>query len=323
MSEPAPAAAGDAILKVANIETSYGPIMAIRGVTLAVPRGKIVVVLGANGAGKTTAIRLLCGTLPASGGEMHVGGVDMMRHPQRARGRIGYVAQRFALYDDLQVEENLRLQAGLYGLTGTRKRERIAWALEHLSLGEQRRIPAGQLPLGYKRRLALAAALLHQPQVLFLDEPTSGVDPIARQQFWDLIYDLADTGIGILVTTHYMDEALFCDRLALMDRGRIITKDTPQALLQRPLATPIIELRSSHCIEYARELAQWPEVQEIIPHAGQLRVRLRAGHPPQTVMDKISADMKTRAIDLEGLRVVLPELEDVFVSLLEQAGETL
>ncbi len=177
----------------------FGDFIAVNQLHVAVHPGEVFGLLGANGAG----------------------GVDMVRQARRARGQIGYVAQRFSLYGDLTVLENLQLQAGLYGLTGPRKRDRLEEVLRLLNLGHRRQVMAGALPLGYKQRLGLAAALLHEPRVLFLDEPTSGVDPMARQRFWELIYHLADGGIGILVTTHYMDEALFCDRLAL-GRGAVL-----------------------------------------------------------------------------------------------------
>ena len=241
----------------------------------------------------------------------------MVRHARRARGCIGYVAQRFALYGDLTLLENLQLQAGLYGLNKSQRRERIGWVLKKLMLQDRAGRMAAGLPLGYQRRMALAAALLHEPQVLFLDEPTSGVDPIARQQFWELIYDLADAGIAILVTTHYMDEALFCDRIALMDAGRIIAEDTPAGLVARPLPTPLLELHSERGTELANALRQWPEVLEIIPHAGQLRIRLQQGSNAQATMDRIENLARAQGVILSELKMADAELEDVFVALLE------
>jgi ABC-2 type transport system ATP-binding protein len=217
------------------------------------------------------------------------------------------------------VWENLRLQAGLYGLSGTNSVERLDWALQKLALTERRQTKAGELPLGFQRRLALAAALLHEPDVLFLDEPTSGVDPGARQDFWEMIYELAESGIGILVTTHFMDEALFCDRLALMHAGRIIEQGTPQDLLKRPLSTPIVELHSRQSTAWARQLESWPDVLEIVPHAGQLRIRLRAGTAVDDSMRRMRELARQQQMELSGLGLAKPELEDVFVALLEQA----
>ncbi|MFO1370860.1 MAG: ABC transporter ATP-binding protein [Candidatus Competibacteraceae bacterium] len=306
------------VILAENLTRRFGDFTAVDHIHVTVQPGEVFGLLGANGAGKTTAIRMLCGMLPPTSGEIQVAGVDMARRARRARGQIGYVAQRFSLYNDLTVLENLKLQAGLYGLTGARQRERLAWALAHLELTDLKSALAEALPLGYKRRLALAAALLHEPQVLFLDEPTSGVDPLARQQFWELIYDLADGGIGILVTTHYMDEALFCDRLSLMQAGRIVAEGTPDDLLRRPLPTPILELNSPDAVRFEQLAQMWPEVREIIPHAGQLRVRLHAGTEAAAMMAKIHSIASECGLTLGALRLAPPELEDVFVAVLEE-----
>lgn len=309
------------VIRARGLTRRFGHFVAVDHIDIDVARGEVFGLLGANGAGKTTAIRMLCGLLPPSAGDIHVADIDMVRRPRRARARIGYVAQRFALYADLSVAENLDLQAGLYGLTGRRKRERMDWALERMELAGSAGELARELPLGYQRRLSFAAALLHQPEVLFLDEPTSGVDPVARQSFWELIYDLADTGIGILATTHYMDEAAFCDRLALMHAGRLAEQGTPDDLLRRPFATPILELHAPDCAACARLLEEWPEVREVIPHAGRLRIRLNAGVDPEALRRRIEQAAAQHGLALEELRQVPPELEDVFVAVLEEAGD--
>jgi ABC-2 type transport system ATP-binding protein len=310
-------AATGTMIAAEGLTRRFGGFTAVDGVALAVAAGEVFGLLGANGAGKTTTIRMLCGLLPPTAGSMEVAGVDMVRHPRRARARIGYLAQRFALYGELTTAENLALQAGLYGLTGRRRRERLTWGLEHMGLAEHGRTLALDLPLGFQRRLSLAAALLHQPDVLFLDEPTSGVDPLARQQFWELIYELAEGGMGILVTTHYMDEAAFCDRLALMDAGRIVAEGSPAALVARPLPTPILEVRMARCNECAGALARWEEVREVIPHAGSLRVRLEPGADPGAVRARIAALARERGLELERVAAAEPDLEDVFVAVLE------
>lgn len=313
-------AADGPVIAARGLTRRFGDFVAVNALEVSINGGEVFGLLGANGAGKTTAIRMLCGTLPPSSGEIRVAGIDMVRHARRARGRIGYVAQRFALYDDLTVAENLQLQAGLYGLRGGRRRERLHWALAHMDLERQAAVRAETLPLGFKRRLALAAALLHEPQVLFLDEPTSGVDPLVRQHFWELIYGLAETGIGILVTTHYMDEAIFCDRLALMHAGRIVEQGTPEALLGRPLATPIVELHTDECGHCAQLLQDWDEIREIIPHVGRLRIRLNAGAAVAAVLDKIRRTAAQHGAAISKLELAKPELEDVFVAVLEETA---
>lgn len=307
------------LIEARELTRRFGSFVAVNSIDITVEAGEVFGLLGANGAGKTTAIRMLCGTLPPSGGSICVAGRDMARHARQARGRIGYVAQRFALYGDLSVRENLQLQAGLYGLDRKQSRERIDWALQHLSLQEIATRMAGNLPLGFQRRMALAAALLHQPEVLFLDEPTSGVDPIARQQFWELIYDLADAGIAILVTTHYMDEALFCDRIALMDAGKIIAEDTPADLMTRPLLTPLLALHSANGAQLSAALREWPEVLEIIPHSGQLRIRLQPNSDSEAVIKHIRELATSQNVTIDELGPTGAELEDVFVALLEES----
>ena len=319
MAEAAIRPAAQRVIQAQGLTRRFGHFVAADDVTLNVDAAEVFGLLGANGAGKTTTIRMLCGLLPPTAGRMTVGGVDMVRHPRRARGRIGYVSQRFALYRDLTVLENLRLEAGLYGLRGARRSDRIEWGIETLELAGWKDSMAGELPLGYKQRLALAAALLHEPEVLFLDEPTSGVDPLARQRFWELIYDLADLSMGVLVTTHYMDEALFCDRLVLMHAGRIVVDGTPEGLLERPLATPIVELRTADTGSCMRWLQRWEGVREIIPHAGHLRVRLKAGADAKQVMADIAREAQAHCGTTEPPRLAAPYLEDVFVAVLEES----
>ena len=312
-------ASQDQAIQATDLVRKFGHFLAVDHVNVSLRRGEVFGLLGANGAGKTTTIRMLCGTLAPSSGQITVSGVDMVRQARLARSRIGYVSQRFALYGDLQVVENLNLQAGLYNVTGAQKTKRIDWALDHLKLSNFKNTLAEALPLGYQRRLAFAAALLHEPEVLFLDEPTSGVDPAARQHFWELIYDLADSGVGILVTTHYMDEALFCDRIALMHAGKIIAEDTPQQLQQRPLDTELLELQAPDCARCANIIKQLPYVLEVIPHAGQLRIRLRSGVDIKEITNTLSQMARDHGTQITSIKPAQPELEDVFIALLEQA----
>ncbi|HUL96776.1 MAG TPA: ABC transporter ATP-binding protein [Usitatibacter sp.] len=294
----------------------FGDFVAVAGIDLAVRQGEVFGLLGANGAGKTTAIRMLCGTLPPTDGDVRIAGVDMVRRARAARGRIGYVTQRFALYGDLTVVENLRLQAGLYGLDAARTAARIEWAMKRLDLARIAAQRAASLPLGHQRRLAVAAALLHEPAVLFLDEPTSGIDPLARGELWELVYELAEGGVGVLITTHYMDEALFCDRLALMHAGRIVATDSPHGLLARGLDAPILEVVAPRTAEWLPLLAKDDDILEVVPHAGRLRARLRAGRDAGEAARALAARAAAAGVALDRVEVAAPDFEDVVVALL-------
>lgn len=309
------------VIAAEELSKRFGDFTAVDHLHLQIGGGEVFGLLGANGAGKTTTIRMLCGMLAPTGGRIRIAEVDMVRHPRRARALLGYVTQHFALYRELSVREKLQLQAGLYGLSRRHTRERLGWALDHLGLADLAGTRAGSLPLGFRRRLDLAAALLHRPHVLFLDEPTSGVDPLARQQFWELIYELAESGIAVLITTHYMDEANYCDHLALMHAGRIIAEGSPQELLARPLPTPLLEVRGNDCAAWARWLEDWPEVIEVIPHAGYLRLRLRPGTDVEELGRRLRQALAERGQAMVSWRRARPDLEDVFVTLLEAIGE--
>jgi len=218
----------EVVIKVKRLQRRFGAFYAVKDVSFEVHRGEVFGLLGANGAGKSTTFRMLCGLLPASGGNLEVAGVDLRRAAATARQRIGYMSQKFSLYGSLDVAQNLEFFSSAYGLTGNKRSDRIAWALATFDLNEQREATSGDLPLGYKQRLALACALMHEPDILFLDEPTSGVDPLARREFWRRINALAEAGVTVLVTTHFMEEAEYCDRLAIMAAGEILSLGTPR-----------------------------------------------------------------------------------------------
>jgi ABC-2 type transport system ATP-binding protein len=218
------------VIHVEALRRRFGDFWAVNGVSFSVRRGEIFGLLGANGAGKSTIFRMLCGLLPASEGQLRVAGLDLRTARAAARARIGYMSQSFSLYGNLTVARNLDFFASVYGLGREEKVERIQWALAEFALADHTEQPAADLPLGYKQRLAMACALLHRPEILFLDEPTSGVDPLARREFWRRINALARTGVTVLVTTHFMEEAEYCDRLAIMAAGRMLTVDTPRAI---------------------------------------------------------------------------------------------
>ena len=224
---------GGSIIVADHLTRRFGDFVAVDDLSFRVDRGEIFGLLGANGAGKSTTFRMLCGLLPSSAGELRVAGYDLRRAAPAARGRIGYMAQKFSLYGDLSVLENLEFFSAAYRLSGARRQARIAWALEDFGLGAMRDGASRDLPLGFKQRLALACALLHEPDILFLDEPTSGVDPLARREFWRRINALAEAGVTVLVTTHFMEEAEYCDRLAIMAQGRLLATGDPDGIKAR------------------------------------------------------------------------------------------
>ena len=220
----------DIAIRARDLTRTFGGFTAVDHITFDVQAGEVFGFLGANGAGKTTAIRMLTGLLEPTSGEAAVAGFDVATQSELVKRNIGYMSQRFALYDDLTVGENMRLYGGIYDLVGATLRERMAATLDRLGLARAERDLVGSLPLGWKQKLAFSVALLHQPKVVFLDEPTSGVDPITRRQFWEMIYEAAHGGTTVLVTTHYMDEAEYCDRISIMVAGRIEALGTPADL---------------------------------------------------------------------------------------------
>jgi ABC-2 type transport system ATP-binding protein len=228
----------ETVVDVHDLDRRFGSFVAVNQASFSVKRGEIFGLLGPNGAGKTTTFRMLCGLLPASGGTLTVAGVDVRRNRASARQHLGYVAQKFSLYGQLTVSENLNFFARAYGLRGEQKRERIAWAVRQFKLDPFLQLPSAQLPGGFQQRLAMAAALLHQPEILFLDEPTSGADPFARREFWRRITALAATGVTVIVTTHFMAEAEYCDRAAILDNGQVLAQGTPAELRGRAPAQP-------------------------------------------------------------------------------------
>jgi ABC-2 type transport system ATP-binding protein len=260
-------------IEVDGLTRRFGTVTAVDAISFDVGQGEVFGFLGANGAGKTTAIRMLCGLLAPTEGEIRIAGIDMVRRPREARGRIGYVAQRFALYGDLTVRENLALQAGLYGLDESRAKSRIAWALAHLGLAGVERERAAAIPLGHQRRLAVAAALLHEPGVLFLDEPTTGVDPASRRAFWQLLDQVRAEGVGIVYATANMDEAERCDRVGLLVHGRFERQGTPLDLI-REAGGALFAVSGPGARTKRREARALPGVQLVFPVGETLKVWL-------------------------------------------------
>jgi len=259
-------------VETVQLVKTFGPFVAVDHVSLQVKKGEIFGFLGPNGAGKSTTIRMLCGLLTPTSGQALVGDLDVAVKPEQVRRNIGYMSQKFSLYDDLTVEQNIDFFAGLYGVPRERRPERKKYVLEMANLTEKHDAMTATLSGGWKQRLALGCAILHDPPVLFLDEPTSGVDPIARSAFWDLIREMARTGHTIFVSTHYMDEAEYCHRLALMYRGRVIALGTPaelrtglntQVLLQLDTSAPLDTMRA---LEHAPGILEVPVFSVIVNH---------------------------------------------------------
>jgi ABC-2 type transport system ATP-binding protein len=294
---------------------TFGTFVAVDHVSLQVEKGEIFCFLGPNGAGKSTTIRMLCGLLTPTSGRALVGDADVAREPERVRSNIGYMSQKFSLYDDLTVAQNIDFFAGLYGVPRDRRPARKEYVLKMASLTDRCNAMTATLPGGLKQRLALGCALLHDPPILFLDEPTSGVDPIARGAFWDLIREMARTGHTIFVSTHYMDEAEYCHRLALMYRGRVIALGTP-AELRAGLSTHVLfQLDTSAPLETMRVLEQAPGILDVAVFGGGLHVavsQLESGSA--TIRDRLAA----AKIEVHRLETIQPSLEDVFVALIEE-----
>ena len=304
-----------------SLVKTFGAFTAVDQVSLRVARGEIFGFLGPNGAGKSTTIRILCGLLTPDSGRALVGGVDVAVNPEEVRRNIGYMSQKFSLYDDLTVEQNIDFFSGMYGIPKNRRDERKRYVLEMAGLAERRDTLTGVLSGGWKQRLALGCAILHNPPVLFLDEPTSGVDPIARQTFWALIREMAGAGHTIFVSTHYMDEAEYCHRLALMYRGRVIALGTPDELRTGLAARTLLRLDTPDSLETMRALEQLPGIQDVAVFGSGLHVSLLnlnnedAGFADMTAT--IRAHLAEQNIPVKRLKNISPSLEDVFVALIE------
>lgn len=290
----------------------FGDFVAVDRVSFDVYKGEIFGFLGPNGAGKTTTIKILCGLLGPSSGSALVGGFDVSSQHEEIKKHIGYMSQKFSLYEDLTVHENIDFFGGVYGLDHDTKQVREAWVLEMAGLTDKTRMLTRDLPLGWKQRLALGCAVLHEPPILFLDEPTSGVDPMSRRGFWDLINDLSSQGVTVFVTTHYMDEAEYGHRLALMNGGKIVALGTPDELKRKWMNETVLDLE---CDDFMRaaEILEKEQVFQETAIFGDL-VHLVTSDPESA--RKTAQDVLARAgISVQRLEVITPSLEDVFVTL--------
>ncbi len=301
------------LVRAQGLTRLFGDFVAVDQVSFEIYPREVVGYLGPNGSGKTTTIRMLLGLLEPSAGTATVLGYDVRRQPEAIRERVGYMSQRFALYDELTVQENLTFYAQVYGVRRAGRVQEVAEALGLTPLAHRR---AGALPAGWRQRLALATALLHRPRVLFLDEPTSGVDPPTRRAFWDLIYDLVEQDIAIFVTTHYMDEAEYCHRVGLMHQGRLLAMDTPARLKARLLQARLWEVSARPLLAALAQAETLPGVQRVALHRDRLRLLTR----PEVTANALRRGLQQAGVQVEHVEPVTPTLEDVFLALTGETG---
>ncbi|HJL17530.1 MAG TPA: ABC transporter ATP-binding protein [Sandaracinaceae bacterium LLY-WYZ-13_1] len=306
------------VIEVRGLRKQFGGFVAVRDVSFHVEKGEIFGYLGANGAGKSTTIRMLCGLLPPTAGRATVAGHDVTDAPHRVKSSIGYMSQKFSLYLDLTAAHNLEFFGGIYGLRGKALRRATDAVVERTGLDEHRGATTGALPGGIRQRLALACALIHEPRIVFLDEPTAGVDPASRRDFWRLIRELARDGTTVFVTTHYMDEAEYCARIGLMVDGALVALDTPDALKARfvPGESLAVEGRALHLgTDAVRAL---PRVLAAEPFGARLHVRFEDGHTDREAMERC---LRAAGARVDRVEPVEASLEDVFLAVVGGAAE--
>ena len=290
----------------------FGAFVAVDHISLEARRGEIVGFLGPNGAGKSTTIRMLCGLLRPTEGRALVAGFDVGKEPEEVRRHIGYMSQKFSLYNDLRVIENIRFFASMYDVPASVLEEREAWVLDMAGLVGRESTVTGTLPSGWKQRLALGCAVLHRPPILFLDEPTSGVDPISRRQFWELIHTMAAEGVTVLVTTHYMDEAEYCNRLVLIFQGRIVAAGSPTELKQRAMTGALLLVECDPLGTALDLLHRHPDVRDAAVFGNALHIVVPDA---ETHIPRLRTSLSQQGVTVTKMEPIRPSLEDVFVSL--------
>jgi ABC-2 type transport system ATP-binding protein len=303
-------------IEVQRLTRRFGDFVAVNDVSFDVAAGEIFGFLGSNGAGKSTTIRMLCGLLRPSSGTARVGGIDVTADPEGVKRRIGYMSQRFSLYEALTVDQNIAFFGGIYGLTRDRLAARRDFVLEMAGLRGREGTVTGALSAGWRQRLALGCAILHEPPIVFLDEPTGGVDPLSRRQFWRLIEDLSERGVAVLVTTHYLDEAEHCQRIAIIQAGRLAAHGTADDLKGRFASRPILEIRASDAVQAMRALDEMPEVAKTSVFGTSVHAVLRSA---EASPEAIASTLAARGIGVAMCGVVAPSLEDVFLDLADRS----
>ena len=299
-------------IEVRNLSRRFGDFVAVDGVSFNVRAGEVFGFLGSNGAGKSTTIRMLCGLLRPTSGTAIVDGVDVGRDPERVKPRIGYMSQRFSLYERLTVDQNIAFYGGVYGLSGARLAARRAFVIDMAGLKGKERMLTGELSGGWRQRLALGCAILHEPTVVFLDEPTGGVDPLSRRRFWKLIDELSRSGVSVLVTTHYLDEAEHCHRIAIIQAGRLAALGTVAELKGTFAGRPIVEVRTPRPVEAMRLLDAMPEVEKTSIFGTSVHAVMRSADAGANTID---AALEGRIDGPIETSLVEPSLEDVFLDL--------
>ncbi len=304
-------------IEVRGLTRRFGAFTAVDDISFDVRRGEIFGFLGSNGAGKSTTIRMLCGLLRPSAGDARVGGVDVARDPEGVKQRIGYMSQRFSLYELLTVDQNIAFFGGIYGLDREQLARRRAFVLEMAGLTGRETTLARDLSGGWRQRLALGCAILHEPPIFFLDEPTAGVDPVSRRQFWRLIDTLSAGDVTVLVTTHYLDEAERCHRVALIHAGRLATIGTIPEVKQIFAGRPIVEIRTDRPVDAMQALDAMPEVEKTSIFGTALHAVLRSR---DVDLAAIASRLRAKGLQVDAMDAVVPSLEDVFLDVVDKAG---
>ena len=302
-------------IEVDKLTKKFGSFAAVDHISFGVKKGEIFGFLGANGAGKSTAIRMLCGILEPTSGDAMVGGFSVRNQPDKVKLNIGYMSQRFSLYNDLTVEENINFFGGVYGLSGDEFKKRKSWVLNIANLeGDEKKL-TGSLPGGIKQRLALGTAVIHQPGIIFLDEPTSGVDPISRRRFWDLINELSAQNTTVLVTTHYLEEAEFCNNIMLINAGKLIAGGTSKELKTNYLKNTILEIECDKVVSAMEILEKESFVDETSIFGNQIHIIVNDSYKGE---NQIRSELNKNSISVKRIDKIVPTLEDVFIHLLER-----
>jgi ABC-2 type transport system ATP-binding protein len=303
-------------IEVNNLNKTFGNFIAVNDISFKVKEGEIFGFLGANGAGKSTTIKMLCGILEPTSGDATVGGYSIKKQPDLVKQNIGYMSQRFSLYNDLSVEENINFFGGVYGLEEKELKDRMKWILKTANLTGQEKLLTGSLPGGIKQRLALGTAVVHKPKIVFLDEPTSGVDPISRRSFWDLIYELSSEGITVLVTTHYLEEAEYCGNIILINAGKLIAEGNSKVLKTKYLQNPIYQVDSTNIVEAMEILEKSDIVDETSIFGNSMHIIMSNNFKNE---NQIYETLKSHSnIKIKKVEKITPTLEDVFIHLLEK-----